>query len=127
MAKDYDFSGIWHSVYDYTSSSKPGRFKSESDVKVLKAGNQVVVQSIPNEYGDYFLMRLTLDGRILTGSWHEQTSPKGPYKGVAYYGAIQLIISEDGNTLAGKWAAFDREMNVRADDWTITRTKTEDK
>jgi hypothetical protein len=122
MARGYDFSGIWHSVYDYTSSSKPGTFQSESDVKIQAVGNQVIIQSTPNDFGDYILIRLTQDDRILTGSWYEQTSPKGSYKGVGYYGAIQLILSEDGNEMRGKWVAFDRQMNVRSDNWVITRT-----
>lgn len=121
MADEFDFSGIWHAKYHYTSSAKPGRFVSEYDVKILNVGNQVIMQSVPNEFGDYVLLRLTQDGRILTGTWHEQTSPKGPYKGVAYYGAIQLIVSEDGNTISGKWVAFDRTMHVRSDDWELTR------
>lgn len=122
MAKVYDFSGIWNCVYDYTSSSRPGNFKSEYEARIQSIGNQVIVQSIPNDYGDYVLLRFTQDGRILTGTWYEQTSPKGPYKGVAYYEAIQLIISEDGNSLNGKWVGFDRQMNVRSDNWRITRS-----
>ncbi len=122
MAKQYDFSGIWHTVYDYTSSARPGHFKSEYDVRIHSVGNQVIMQSVPNDYGDYILLRLTQHDRILTGTWFEQTSPKGPYKGVAYYGAIQLIISEDGNSMQGKWVGFDRQMNVRSDNWQLTRT-----
>lgn len=124
MSDKHDFSGIWHSVYNYTSSAKPGNFESAYDVKILCVGNQVVIQSIPNDYGDYVLLRLTQDNRILTGTWYEQTSPKGPYKGVAYYGAIQLVISKDGNSISGKWVGFDRQMNVRSDDWKMTRAKT---
>ncbi len=122
MAHEFDFSGIWHSIYDYTSSSKPGNFTSEYDVKIQSIGNQVIVQSIPNDYGDYIIMRLTQDNRILTGSWYEQTSPKGPYKGVAYYGAIQLVVSEDEARIEGKWVGFDRQMNVRCDRWVLHRT-----
>lgn len=123
MTKAFDFSGVWHSVYNYTSSSKPGSFTSEYDVKIQSIGNQVIMQSIPNDYGDYVLIRATQDDRVLTGTWHEQTSPKGPYKGAAYYGAIQLVISEDGNSIDGKWVGFDRQMNVRCDNWKLTRIK----
>lgn len=122
MAKDFDFSGVWHSVYTYTSSSKPGSFESTYNIKIQNIGNQIIMQSIPNDYGDYVLLRCTQDGRILTGTWYEQTSPKGPYKGVAYYGAIQLIVNKDGNTMSGKWVGFDRQMNVRSDNWTLTKT-----
>jgi len=121
MADKYDFSGIWHNTYNYTSSARKGNFISEYDVEIHSVGNQVIMQSIPNDYGDYVLMRFTQDDRILTGTWYEQTSPKGPYKGVGYYGAIQLIISEDKNSMHGKWVGFDRQMNVRSDDWKLER------
>lgn len=129
MAQDFDFSGIWHSVYHYTSTSIAGEHTSEYDLKAYRAGNQIVMQSLPNQEKAYILLRLTLDGRLLTGTWHEQTSPTGPYKGVTYYGALQLVISEDGRSMKGKYVGFNRKMYVQSGDWELTLVDkgTEDK
>ncbi len=121
MAQLYDFSGVWHCAYDYTSSTTAGKFTSEYDAKVHSIGNQVIIQSIPNDFGDYIFIKLVRDNRILTGDWYEQTSPKGRYKGAIYYGALQLIISEDGNKMNGKWVGFDRQMNVRSNNWRLEK------
>lgn len=126
MSKKFDFSGIWHGAYEYTSSAKPGTFTSEYDFKIISVGNQIIMQSIPNDYGDYIFLRLTQDDRVLTGTWHEQTSSKGPYRGVAYYGAIQLVISEDGKSMTGKSVGFDRTNHVRSQDWEVARTDKSD-
>ncbi len=122
MSQEVDFSGIWHSVYHYTSTAKPGTFTSEYDVKIYQAGNQLVIQSVPNEAGSYLLLRLSIDDRILTGTWHEQTSPTGGYKGVTYYGAVQLIIDEDGAAIRGEYVGFNRKMFVQHGKWEIVRT-----
>jgi len=119
--KDFDVSGAWRSVYHYTSTSTSGEFTSEHDVEILTVGNQVVMQSKPNESGSYILLRFSRDERILTGTWYEQTSPTGDYKGVTYYGAIQLILDEDGQTFRGKYVGFNRHMLVQSGDWKITR------
>lgn len=121
MSKQNDFSGDWHGVYTYTSSAKPGTFESPYELKIYNIGNQVVMQSRPSDFGDYILLRLTQDGNILTGTWYEQTSPKGSYKGVAYYGGIQLILDKSGDKFVGKWVGLDRTDHIRSGDWTITR------
>jgi len=123
VAQDLDFSGSWHSKYHYTSTAKEGRFTSEYDVKMYRTGNQLVIQSLPNENEDYILLRLSVDGRFLTGTWYEQTSPTGDYEGVSRYGALQLIVDEDGQAMHGKWVGFNRKMYVQGDDWEIVRTQ----
>jgi len=118
---EHDFSGMWHSVYRYTSSTRPGEFESVYDVKLYRDGNQLVMESLPNEEGSYVLMRLSLDGRIATGTWQETTSPNGHYKGVICHGALQLVLDEAGDGFYGKWVGFDRRMEVRSGSWEVTR------
>lgn len=125
MATKLDFSGIWHSVYWYTSSAKEGEFTSEYDVKILQKGNNLVVQSIPDKTGAYIVVRLSLEGRIATGTWEEHTSPGGFYKGAIYHGAVQLIVDEDGNSMHGKYVGFNRLMKVLSNDWTLTRGRAD--
>ncbi len=121
--KNFDLSGTWHSAYTYTSSARAGEFTSEYDAKMYREGEHFVVESLPNDEKSYIVMRLSLDGRIATGTWEEHTSPTGPYKGVIYHGAVQLVIDEDGNAMHGKYVGFSRTMNVLANDWTLTRIR----
>jgi hypothetical protein len=121
MSKDYDFSGVWHSTYTYPSTSRNGTFTGEHELQFFRAGNQLVVQSLPNDTGSYALLRLTVDGRVLTGTWHEYTSPEGYYKGATYYGAIQFVLSEDGDSMHGKWVGFGKRMDVKTGDWKLVR------
>lgn len=119
-----DFSGIWHSSYTYTSSRREGVFTSEYDVNIYRRGDHLIIESLPNEEKSYLIMRLSLnlpDGRIATGTFEEYTSPTGPYEGSICPGAVQLILSEDGNTWQGKYIAYSRSMAVFANEWTITR------
>jgi len=126
MAKEFDFSGIWHSDYHYRNSMSPDGAISKHDVKIYQTGNQVVMQSVPNKEGSYLLLRLTLDGNLLTGTWNEETSPSGDYEGQIYYGAVQLLIQPDGKSIKGKHASYNHEMEIISGDWELTRTdKTE--
>ena len=123
MAQDFDFSGVWRSSYTFTSESDDSEFIDEYNVRIQKVGSQLVIQSLPNQEGSYILLRLTLDGRILTGTWYEQTSPTGHYKGVTYYGSLQMLMDEDGNAMRGKWIGVDQNMKMQGGTQTIVRTK----
>ena len=119
-----DFSGVWHSSYTYTSSRREGVFTSEYDVKIHKKGDHLIIESLPNKEKSYLIMRLTFndrDGRVVTGTFEEHTSPTGHYEGSICPGAIQLILDEDGNAFRGKYVAYSRSMVVFANEWTITR------
>lgn len=122
MAKDFDFSGLWHSAYEYTNKLEPEGNLSEHDVKLHRTGKQLVMQSVP-EADSYFVARLTLDEnlRILTGTWEEETSPSGTYKGEVYYGTGQLLIDPDGNTLHGKVTVYNHELEIICGNWKLTR------
>jgi hypothetical protein len=122
MAQSFDFSGVWHSKYTYKNALEPQGGASQHDVRMYKMGNQIVVQSTPNAEGSYLIMRLTLDDNLLTGTWNEQTSPTGLYKGQNYYGAVQLIIDPDGNRIHGKNSLYNHEMEIISGDWEMVRT-----
>lgn len=124
MANDIDFSGVWHSSYHYVNKQEPDGNTSEHDVKIYQTGNQVVMQSVPNKEDSYLFLRLTLDGNILTGTWNEQTSPTGNYKGQHYYGAVQLFVEPDGKHIRGKHVSYNHDMKIMSGDWEITRTDT---
>jgi len=121
MAKDFDFSGTWRSSYTFTTPSPDADFTDTYEVQIHEAGNQLVIQSLPNDEGSYILLRLTLDGRIATGTWYEHTSPKGHYKGVMYYGPLQFVMDEDGNALRGNWLGVDDNMKMQGGEQTVVR------
>jgi hypothetical protein len=121
MADTNDFSGLWHSIYYYTSSVRSGLFKSEYDIKIYPKDHQLIMESEPNDTGSYVLVRLTQNGRVATGTWQEQTSPSGAYEGSVCDGAIQLVLSEDSNEWHGMWVAYGRNMEVRSGYWDIVR------
>src|ERR1700733_829378 len=87
-----DITGIWHSTYTYTSSSRPGEFKTEQYLRLHRQGEHFIFESFPRQGESYIHIRLTLDGAIATGSWSEETDPNGYYKGAVYSGAIQLVV-----------------------------------
>jgi hypothetical protein len=120
-ADTYDFSGTWRSSYTFTTASPDADFTNEYDVKIHRAGNQLVIQSVPNDEGSYILLRLTLDDRLLTGTWYEHTAEKGHYKGVMYYGPLQLVMDKDGNAMRGNWLGVDDQMKMQGGEQTIVR------
>jgi hypothetical protein len=119
MAHD-DFSGIWRSRYEYLSSSRNDTFTAEHIVKILKDGEVLVIESLPDINKSYAVVRLWLDGNIATGAWQEHTSPEGHYKGATYHGAIQAVISKDRKHIAGKWVGFGKNMEVKTGPWEFT-------
>lgn len=116
-----DFSGVWHSVYHYISTSLPGLFDSEHDVKIVQEGEHLIIESLPNDEKSYLVMRLKLDSGVATGTWEEHSSPSGYYKGEIYTGAIQLILTDQGDMFHGMYVAHDRRKEVRSGYWEITR------
>jgi hypothetical protein len=117
---EYDFSGVWRNTYHYTSERRgPGEYQSTHYMMAQRRGNQVVFQSMPAKDESFLLVRLRLDGRLATGSWEENSSPTGPFKGTRFYGAIQLVLDEDGKAFRGMWLGVGKKMQVKAGKWEI--------
>lgn len=119
-----DLTGTWRSVYEYPSSSRSGTFSSEHDVTVTQDGNTVRVRS----YGSPSRVMIDLEAAevedrvVLTGAWREHTDSLGYYEGTSYQGAVQFVLSEDGNKMSGAWVGHDRaltEMNTGS--WDLQR------
>lgn len=110
--------GIWRSTYWYPGSSRKGIFKSEHLVQLHKVNRYLVAESLPDS-PSYLLVRLTMEDNTATGSWHEQTSARGYYKGAMYHGAIQLVSNGSGTRLTGKWVGFGKDMTVNVGDWQL--------
>ncbi len=112
MANSKDLSGVWHIRYWYQGSVRGGEHTSEYYAQIHQKSNRLIIESLGNTNGSYLLVRLSLDGRIATGTWHEETSPKHFHVGISYYGALQLILSEDNWRMDGRWVGFGRDMKV---------------
>lgn len=111
------YTGIWRSDYTYHNSDRNEDLLSQHYVRMYPKGNELIVESVPNVNESYMLARFSVDGTVLTGSWQEATDPKGDYKGTIYYGAAQLIISDDGKKFKGKWVGFGKNMEVKTGPW----------
>ncbi len=107
---DIDFSGSWQGTYWFPSNTQPGTEEASqytgSFHKTGRGGKQLVYESQPNASGSYLLARMTVDGDLVTGTWHESTSPTGEFEGSQYSGAFQALVDESGNTIDGKWAGI---------------------
>ena len=117
MAKDYDFSGIWRSSYRYKAGNKT--LETEHYVTMYRKGNQLIVESMQNTEESYMMARFSLDGRIATGSYQSQNSPRSSTKGALYYGAAQLILDPNGKALRGKGVGFDGKLEIKVTNWEL--------
>ena len=78
-------------------------------------------QSLPNSLQSLLTFDLSVTDSVATGTWIERTSPTGYYKGAVYRGAIQLLIDPTRTKMTGKWLGFDKESNINAGGWELTR------
>lgn len=122
MNNPYHFDGLWHSTYEYPSSSRGGTFTSEQQLRVYQDGHTVIFESLP-EAESYIVIRLKIDEQndVATGSWQETTDPSGHYKGATYHGVIQLLISDDHRTLTGKWLGFGKHRAINVGKWKLVK------
>jgi len=114
-------SGIYLSVYEYPSSGRGGTLTSRHYVMVVQRGAKLAVRPVPAP-GSQLAMDLSVNGRVLTGTWAEQTQADGRYRGAVYTGAIQLIEDEnpDPRRFAGKWAGFGKDEETNTGPWSLT-------
>jgi hypothetical protein len=119
-----DFSGVWHSKYRVPSGPEGKIIETEHDVVMYRQGNHLIIETLPKEDGSYMMARFAIDGRIVTGTYHSENSPKSSAKGAVYHGAAQLILNEEGSTLKGKGVGFGKNMEVKISDWELARIHT---
>lgn len=110
---DQNLSGIWRSTYWYPSNQHDGEDASEYYVEATQRGNKLKLTSLPQRSGAFISVSLTVDGDLVTGVWEEKTSPEGEFEGAIYSGALQLIVSQDGKSMTGKWVGIGQDDGVR--------------
>lgn len=125
--QDIDFSGAWHFQYVSPTSDDKSEETSSYEMSAHAKGNEVVFESVRPDKGDsYMIVRLTLEGGLATGTWHETTATTGDFKGMTYSGAGQMLISADGKQLQGLWAGAGidhstEEPKIYTGTWELTR------
>lgn len=120
------FAGTWRCKHRYPSRDDTGEDLSENVMKADVKGNYLVLHSEPNAEGSYMFIRLAIDDLLATGSWHETASVDGSFNGAMYSGAGQLIISDDGKRMKGKWAGIGydhaaNESKIYTGDWELAK------
>lgn len=103
------FSGTWKYTCWYPTHEDSAEGHSEYRMSAHDKGHEVVFESEPRDDGSYMLACLKVDDNVATGSWHETTKPHGTFEGMTYSGAGQMLVSENGRHMVGKWAGVGME------------------
>jgi DNA-binding transcriptional regulator YhcF (GntR family) len=111
-------SGVWLSEYAYPSAGR-GDLTGRHYVVLHQDGTAVSARSVPSSPSALSLT-LTVNGQVAEGTWTERTDPGGHYGGAVYHGVIQLLVSDDGTRMEGKWAGFGGGGEVNSGPWTLT-------
>lgn len=115
--RDLDLTGIWHSIYTYTTSDGGGEFRGHHYVVVRQFRNSVTVRSLDHPEGSKLWMELEVDsGLVLTGRWREVTSKK-----LEFYGAIQMLVKPSRQETEGLWIGYGRSRIVNVNKWEMVR------
>jgi hypothetical protein len=115
-----DFSGIWHSRYVYPSTGRGKSFSGEHYVVLRQQGQRLIGQSVPHSTGSRLRLELAVEKAVATGTWREQTSPTGYYKGAVYHGTLQLVVDPAGRRMNGMWLGFGRDFTINSGEWMLT-------
>ncbi len=119
-AADADLAGIWHSQYVHYSSGRGEEVRGEHYIVLRQQANHLTGQSLPHSMDSRLMLNLSVDGSIATGTWMEQTSPTGYYKGAAYHGTLQLIVNPMGRAMSGRWLGFGKNFKINGGEWELT-------
>lgn len=115
-----DLVGTWLSVFTYQKEVAQNDCSEHIHVcLVYKKANQLIIESTPGS-ASYLVIRLSLDGRIATGSWEQQRAETSSSSSIVIWGAVQLIVNEAGNALEGMWVGFGSAAEVVSGSWKFT-------
>ncbi|MFF0144449.1 hypothetical protein ATK36_3374 [Amycolatopsis sulphurea] len=115
-----DFSGIWHSRYVFPSTGRGKTFAGEHYVVLRQQGTRLIGQGLPHRLGSRLRLELVVDKSVATGTWREQTSPTGYYKGATYHGTVQMVVDPAGRRMSGMWLGFGRDFTINSGEWCLT-------
>ncbi|WP_344216434.1 helix-turn-helix transcriptional regulator [Kribbella sancticallisti] len=114
-----NLAGLWLSRYSYYSSGRDEELHGEHTVRLRQAGGRIFGNNDASERESRLTLDLSLSAAIATGTWTERTSPAGYYRGAVYHGTIQLVVSPQGRSMAGRWLGFNKEFEVNTGEWRL--------
>lgn len=109
MANTHNFSGKWLSSQWHPNVEDDQELAYSHQMEAHQRGDKLVLESITDPLKSHMTVNLVIDHSIATGSWSVSTLADGEYEGMTYFGALQLIISEDGRRMGGQWVGVGRE------------------
>lgn len=115
----HNLSGFWISTYKYHSSVRNGDFVARHYVWLRHNGEELTVESLADLNDSYMAARFSLRGDVATGTWEDRVSQQGEYRKHVYYGVAQMILSNDGKSLQGKWVGFGQNLEIKSGPWEI--------
>ncbi len=83
-------------------------------------GTRLIGQSMSHLAGSRLRIELAVEKAVATGTWREQTSPTGYYKGAVYHGTLQLVVDPAGQRMKGMWLGFGRDFTINSGEWELT-------
>lgn len=107
-----NFLGIWRSTFRYNDNEEVHH------VTLQRSGKYMVLQSLSKDKS-YCIARLTVDERIATGSWEMQGVILSEQGATRVWGALQLILDDDGFGMRGMWVGFGNELKVKSGSWDV--------
>lgn len=113
-------TGIWLSEYEYESTGRNASFRNRHYVVLIQHGNRVQARSTPGSTSRVKI-DMTVNGQVLTGTWSEETSPDGYYRGAVYHGAIQMLGDPAGQRITGQWVGFGKGSEINTGQWNLER------
>ncbi|MEV6861429.1 hypothetical protein AB0M44_10550 [Streptosporangium subroseum] len=113
-------SGVWLSQYLFRSSGRDEELQGQHYVVLRQRGHKIDGQSLPHTTGSQLSLNLSVEGAVATGTWMEQTSPTGYYRGATYHGTLQLLVSPMGRAMNGKWLGFGKNFKVNSGEWQLS-------
>jgi hypothetical protein len=114
-----DLSGEWLSRYSYHDGDS-----SEHNIAFEVDESNLFIGRGTDDAGSQLTLRLKHDteNNVLTGFWHEKTSPAGAYKGAEFHGAVQFILAAGLDAAHGTWVGYNsRRDKVNSGDWSLTK------
>lgn len=109
----YDVRGTWKSTYDYVSAGRVR--KADQLMTFVQIGNTIYGKNIGGRSSHKHVMKLTLDGPYITGTWRNTA------QGAGHHGVAQFRIRAQGNEMNGKWVGFDGDSNIQSGSWKMVR------
>lgn len=119
-------TGIWESRCTYESSSRGTTHVDLANLIVIHAGDHITARSLEGSVtdGGSIMMQLEVRGRVVTGTWEQTTGAESYYRGLKFFGSIQMQVDASGGHMRGVWTGVGRDFDVNTGPWELIRRET---